>query len=144
MSTRLIKNSSGKLIAVGGHLAAISGTVRLRVNPTRTYAYITTSQTWKSASDSWSIVTPVTVGTQYKISFTTTTNSSVGTIFRYGFCDYSDTSSERTLSQVTRTSPQNKSSVTLTADKPYLIVQLSASYANAVISNGRIKIEVIL
>ena len=144
MSTRLIKNSSGKLIAVGGHLAAISGTVRLRVNPTRTYAYITTSSTWKSASDSWSIVTPVTVGTQYKISFTTTTSSSVGTIFRYGFCDYSDASSERTLSQVTRTSPQSKSSVTLTADKPYLIVQLSASYANAVISNGRIKIEVIL
>lgn len=144
MSTRLIKNSSGKLIAVGGHLAAISGTVRLRVNPTRTYAYITTSSTWKSASDSWSIVTPVTVGTQYKISFTTTTSSSVGTIFRYGFCDYDNTSSERTLSQVTRTRPQSQSSVTLTADKSYLIVQLSASYADAVISNGRIKIEVIL
>ena len=144
MSTRLIKNNQGKLIAVGGDLAAISGTVRLRVDPTRVTAYITTSETWKSASDSWSIVTPVTVGTQYKISFTTTTSSSVGTIFRYGFCDYNNTSSERQLSQVTRTSPQNKSSVTLTADKPYLIIQVSASYGTSIISNGRLKIEVIV
>lgn len=144
MSTKLIRNTSGKLIAAGGHLVAISGTTRIRINPTRTYAYITTSGTWKSASDSYSMVIPVTVGIQYKISFTTTTSSSVGTIFRYGFCDYNNASSERTLSQWVRTTPQSKSTATITADKAYLIIQVSASYGSSVISNGRIKVEAII
>ena len=138
---RLLTNTSNKVMVSNGNALRVSGDTRIRIPPTRIYAYITTSSTWKSASDSYSVAIPVTVGVQYKLTMLNTTSSKVGTIFRYGFSDYDNASSERTLSQVTRTSPQSTSTATLTADKKYLVIQVSASYGSSVFTYPYIKLE---
>lgn len=99
---------------------------RIVIDPTRIYAWINTTNQWVSASDSASICIPVTVGRSYILQWSDTDSDNVGTIYRYGFSN-SDTPSSQTLTQCTRTTPQDASSVTLTADRPYLIIQLSGS-----------------
>lgn len=128
-------------MTANGNAVAVSGDVRIRTGATRVYAYITTNKTWQSSSDSYSVAIPVAIGVRYKISMLSTTSSVVGTIFRYGFCDYDNTTTTRTLSQVTRTSPQSTSTVTLAADKKYLIIQISASYGAQVFTTPYIKVE---
>lgn len=139
--SRLLINTSDKVMVSNGNALRVSGDTRVRIPPTRIYAYITTSQTWQSASDSYSVAIPVTVGVQYKLTMLNTTSSKVGTIFRWGFCDYNNASQTRSLTQVTRSSPQSTSTVTLTADKQYLIVQVSASNGTTVFNYPYIKLE---
>lgn len=139
--SRLLINTSDKALVSGGNALAVSGTTRIRIPPERIYAYITTANKWQSASDSYSVAVPVTVGAQYKITMLDTTSSKVGTILRWGFCDYNTVSQTRTLTQVTRSNPQTISTATLTADKKYLIVQVSASYGTTVFTYPYIKIE---
>ena len=99
---------------------------RIVIDPTRIYAWINTSNQWASASDSCSVCIPVTVGRSYTLRWTDTNSDNVGTIYRYGFSN-SITPSSQTLTQCTRTTPQDASPVTLTADNPYLVMQLSGS-----------------
>lgn len=139
--SRLLINTSDKALVSGGKALAVSGTTRIRIPPERIYAYITTANRWQAASDSYSVAVPVTVGVQYKITMLDTTSSKVGTILRWGFCDYNDVSQTRTLTQVTRSNPQTISTATLTADKKYLIIQVSASYGGTVFTYPYIKLE---
>ena len=95
---RLLTNTSNKVMVSNGNALRVSGDTRIRIPPTRIYAYITTF-------------------------------------------DYTNASQTRSLTQVTRSSPQSTSTVTLTADKKYLIVQVSASYGTTVFNYPYMKLE---
>ena len=118
----------------------------LTLDATRYYAYCAADLThWVWSSDSYSIVIPVTVGEKYKLELSSTNQSLVGTIFRYCFVDtvYSDWQSTSTPSvsqadayDMERSTPQDYTTTEVTATHPYLIIQMSASYAASVLSNG--------
>ena len=103
-------------------------------------AYIDASGAWKASSDSYSICVEVEVGKKYAIRWTNTSSADVGNIFRYGFSD-TPAASGQTLTQFNRTSPQNVPYVELTADKQYLVIQISSSYRTAIITRKYITIE---
>ena len=134
---KLIINGQNKALIVNGNGLVLR--TPIDINSTRNYAYIDTTGKWISSSDSYSICIPVTVGWKYTISFSNTASGTVGTIFRYGFSNSNKINSQ-TLSQWVRTSPQSTPSVTITADRPFLIIQMSASYAKRNIDNGYITI----
>lgn len=113
----------------------------LTLDPTRISAYINESGYWIYSSDSYSVVVPVEVGSKVAIRFTNTDSSVVGLIFRYGFRDNvipdaSTSAASTPISQMYRGTPQAREYVELTADRPYLIIQLSNSRAQTVLSAG--------
>ena len=111
----------------------------LTLDPTRISAYINENGYWLYSSDSYSIAVPVEVGTKVAIRFTNTDSSVVGSIFRYGFRNNATPdapTSATMLSQVYRGTPQEREYVELTADRPYLIIQLPSSRAAHILSSG--------
>ena len=111
----------------------------LTIDPTRISAYINENGYWLYSSDSYSIAVPVEVGTKVAIRFTNTDSSVVGSIFRYGFRNNAtpdEPTSATMLSQVYRGTPQEREYFELTADRPYLIIQLSSSRAAHILSSG--------
>lgn len=105
------------------------------IDPTRVSAYITTDGRWLASSDAYSVCVPVTSGKRYKFQFTSTSSTDVGTIFRFGFSD-TNTPTEQTLIGLLRSTPQDYVATEITASGSYLVIQLSASVAPSVISNG--------
>lgn len=73
----------------------------------------------------------------------TTTDSSVGYIFRWGFTDTS-TPQLQTLDSCTRSSPQDTSTVTVTATKKYLVVQMGSTVAAQNINESKFIVEAII
>lgn len=112
----------------------------LTIDSTRIYGSIGTSGSWTTNSNSYSIAVPVTVGKKYAIRMTETDSGTVGTILRYGFTD-STTPSGQTLSQWVRTTPQDTQFAELTADEPYLVIQMQAAQAADNIANGYIAVQ---
>ena len=98
-------------------------------------AWISTNGAWAAASDSYSVCIPVEVGKSYAVKWSTTDTAVVGDIFRYGFTA-TPTPQTQTLSQVKRTSPQDLPSVVLTADYPYLVIQVGSSLGDSIFANG--------
>ena len=135
----MLLNSQNKALVVNGNALSLDYGNAITIDSTRIYAYIATDYKWKSASDSYSVVVPVTVGKQYVIAFTNTSSSLVGTIFRYGFTN-SRTPSNQSLSQCVRTTPQAAPNVSLMANSDYLIIQMGATVAATAISNGYITV----
>lgn len=135
--TQNITSNSGDILCNNGVLqSGISITLPMdRIN-----AYIDASGTWKASSDSYSMCVEVEVGKTYAIRWMNTISTEVGTIFRYGFSDTS-TASGQTLTQFSRTSPQSVPYVALTADKQYLVIQVSSVYGADIIANGYITME---
>ena len=115
------------------------------VTPTRNYAYINATGSWSWSNDSYSVALPVEVGKKYKIDIANTDASVVGVIFRYGFTDEDPEDfkqSEVTPSPVSvsiydywRGTPQELSSVVVTATHPYLVIQFSAAFTASVVAN---------
>ncbi len=104
----------------------------------RKQAWINTSNKWISSSDSsYSICIPVSVGDSLKIEWDNTASSTVGGIFRYGFCDYSTPNAGGiSLTGCVRTSPQATPSATVTASKAYLVIQVSGNSADITVVYG--------
>lgn len=95
-----------------------------------------TTNVWATDSSSTSICIPVTVGKQYSLSFSTTDSSVVGTIFKWGFTN-SNSPTGQVIRNVGRSTPQNtQTAITEVANASYLIIQLSSSYINSILSNG--------
>lgn len=112
----------------------------LTIDSTRIYGSIGTSGSWTTNSNSYSIAVPVAVGKEYAIRMTETASDTVGTILRYGFTD-SATPSGQTLSQWVRTTPQDTQFAELTADEPYLVIQMQAAQAAGNLTNGYVIVQ---
>lgn len=143
MSKLLINNQNKVLINSNRKALAVSGNIRIGLDPTRIYAWINTNNVWIKANDSYSILIPVTKGTQYRMRFTTTDSNVVASIFRWGFTDTS-TPQSQTLDSCTRSSPQATSTVTVTATKKYLVVQMGSKVAAQSINEGKFIVEAII
>jgi hypothetical protein len=139
--SRLLTNNSGKVLVDDGNALAVSGYVRMYVPSTRYQGYIDTTGKWVGSSDSYTIKIQVTKGVSYRMRWTTTSSSLVGTIFRWGFTDSTTAPNSQQLDSWVRTTPQDTSSATATATKKYIIIQFSASYAAGLLSNGRFILE---
>ena len=111
----------------------------ITIDSARITAYISEDGLWV-ADTGYCIAIPVTVGNKYAIRMTETDSDIVGTIFRWGFTN-STTPSGQQLSQWVRSTPQDTQFAELTADNTYLIIQLSASKAAGVVSNGYLVVQ---
>lgn len=143
MSKLLINNQNKVLINSNGKALAVSGNIKIGIDSTRIYAWINSSNAWVSANDSYSILIPVTKGAQYRMRFTTTDSNVVGSIFRWGFTDNS-TAQSQTLNSCNRTSPQDTPTVTVTATKKYLVVQMGSTVADKNINENKFIVEAII
>lgn len=113
----------------------------ITIDSTRIYAWINGSNGWASANDSYSICVPVEVGRKYLMEFSETDSSKVGIYFRWG-CSNTNTPSGQILSKCVRTSPQENSRVEIVPDRPYLVIQIGASYAESIFNNKYFTIKV--
>lgn len=118
-----------------------TGKKPIDIDYTRIYAFIGSVGNWATASDSYSILIPIEVGKKYRLEWETTVG--VGSIFRYGQTDIPTPEGQK-LNTVTRSSPQDKPIVDITAVNNYLVVQIASSTANVVIDNKYLKAYEIL
>lgn len=126
----------------------------ITLDATRYYAYLAVGDTWSYSSDSYSIIVPVEVGKQYKITADPTTpiDGLANVILRWAFVDELppdswkvESSTAPTPSTIVaydkvRTTPQETPSVIVTATRPYMIVQMGAGIFASNIANGRISV----
>ena len=126
----------------------------ITLDRTRYYAYLTRGDTWSYSADSYSIIVPVQVGKQYRITADPTTpiDGNVNVILRWAFIDELPPDSWKvestpapTLSAIAvydnvRTTPQETPSVIVTATHPYMIVQMGSGVFASNIANGRISV----
>ena len=127
----------------------------ITLDATRYYALIRgVDNNFAYSSDSYSIIVPVEVGKQYKLTADPTTpiDDIVNVILRWAFIDELPPDSWKvssatvpTPSTITtydkvRTTPQETPSIIVTATHPYMIVQMGAAIMASNIANGRISI----
>jgi len=143
MSKILINNQNKVLINDDNKAIAVSGTVRIGINPTRIYAWINTNNAWVHADDSYSVLIPVTKDTTYRLRWTETDSSKVGTIYRYGFTDINSAQGQ-SLANCLRTTPQDASTVTVTASGDYLVIQISGARGKTIFNNNWLIVEAIV
>lgn len=111
------------------------------IDYTRIYAFISSVGNWATASDSHSILIPIEVGKKYRLEWETTVG--VSSIFRYGQTDIPTPEGQK-LNAVTRSSPQDKPIVDITAVNNYLVVQIASGAAEVIANNKYLKAYEIL
>lgn len=119
---------------------------QVTINSTKINGYINTDGIWAYDTASYTVRIPVTSGNKYKIRFTTTDKSVVGSILRWGFTDSETNPTIYTsveLYDVQRTTPQSTTSYEsdITATKNYMVLQITNSYAASVLTNGYITLS---
>lgn len=112
---------------------------QITLTPTRINSYITSDGKWSTASDSYCICIPVTIGREYVLSLSSSDSSVVGTIFKCGFSS-TNTPSNQYVRNWNATTPQDNQTIKATAVQSYMVIQLSSSYAESIITNGYLTI----
>lgn len=151
-----IANVTGDLVIYATAVSAISSISAtytqqpdslITMDPTVSYTWITQTSKWNTADDSACVCVPVTPGKRYRLEFTETDSTLVGTIFRFGFSDsntpnnqqlYSVVRNYGTTDQSPAVTPQNYHPIEVIAPigYPYLVIQLAKKLASSIISNN--------
>lgn len=124
-------------IYTDGTVETIQTQHQLELPTTNTYGNITSTYTYSYNASADTVAVPVTIGKQYIIEWTNTTQSTVGTVFRYGFVSDS-TPSGQAITQCYRGTIQDLPSnpIIVTADNSFLLLQCNQNYTAPNITNG--------
>ena len=115
---------------------------QLELPTTNTYGNITDTYNYLYNVNADTVAVPVTIGKQYIIKWTNTTQATVGSVFRYGFVSDS-TPTGQAVTQGYRGTIQNLPSnpIIVTADNSYLLLQCNQKYTIPNITNGYLTVS---
>ena len=115
---------------------------QLELPTENTFGNITPEFVYSYNSNADTVAVPVTVGKQYVIRWTNTTQPTVGTVFRYGFVSDS-TPTGQAITQAYRGTIQDLPSnpIVVTADNSYLLLQCNQNYTIPNITNGYLTVS---